>query len=159
MIACSYDDDGNLFVAGRSNESGFALAELPAGSSEFADIALKKKIDGTVRDIQWTRGKLAIGDYISTKQYLIYRVAISGTAAKIVGDTHPNVEELQSFSGDTAFFIRDNRVVMNVEALRRGLQSRVLLWPYPQGEMHLRRTPSFGSLYSDGVTISTAPSR
>jgi hypothetical protein len=157
MIACSYDDDGNLFVAGRSNEGEFALAELPAGSFAFVDITLKEKIDGSVRDIQWTGSNLAIGDYINGKQYLIYRVAISGTTAKIVGDTQPNLEERQYFSGDTAFFIRDNRVAINVEALGRGLKSRVLLWPYPRGAMHLKRTPRFGSLYSDGVTISAAP--
>jgi hypothetical protein len=115
MIACSYDDNGNLFVAGRSVEDDFALAELPAGSSAFVDITLKRKVDGSVRDIQWTGSKLAIGDYINPKQYLIYRVAISGTTAKIVGNTQRNLEESQYFSGDTAFFIRDDRVAIDVQ--------------------------------------------
>jgi hypothetical protein len=158
MIACSYDGEGNLFVAGRGNDDEFALAELPAGSSDFVDITLKQKIDGSVRDIQWTGSKLAISDYTNAKQYVIYRVAISGSTAKIVGVMQPSLKEHQYFSDDTAFFIRANRVAVNVEALRSSDQSRVLVSPYPQGETHLRNTPKFGSLYSDGVTISAATS-
>jgi hypothetical protein len=82
LLYCAYDDNGNLFVDGY-NGSQFGLAELPSGAAHFRGIALKKQIKYPAQ-IQWDGTNLAL----ETRYHpVIYRLAISGSEAQIVGRT------------------------------------------------------------------------
>jgi hypothetical protein len=155
MTACSYDQHGNLFVGG-ANQRGFALAELPAGGSTFTDIALKSKINGKfLEPMQWHGRHLAIGSTDEfTQQYVIYRVAVSGARARVVGSTKLLLKH-GYFTGDTAFFIIGRRIVLTEDF--NFSESRAGLWKYPDGGTKVNETRKFGSQYSDGVTVSLAP--
>jgi hypothetical protein len=157
VTAASYDDSGDLFIAG--NKSGaFTLAELPARSSTFIDIKLKATINGKFFEpIFWDGHHLAIGNLVEyAKEYFIDRVTISGATGRVVGITTLFLNHA-NFSGDTSFFIKGDRVLLNDQA--RSFYGRVVSWAYPEGGSHLHTTREFGSRYTAGVTVSVAPSR
>ena len=156
MTACSYDEQGNLFVGG-ANPQGFLLAELPAGSGTFTDITLKSKINGEfLEPLQWEGKHLAIGSHSGayTKEYFIYRVAVSGARAKVVGATDLFLKG-GYFTGDTAFFIKNHRIILTKYSNRS--DSRAVFSRYPRGGTSVNATKKFGSPYLDGVTVSVAP--
>lgn len=87
--SCSYDDRGNLFVVGVPyGGSNAALAELPKGKRSFINISLNEKL-GEPRSIEWDGTNLAIEARRlvkgQPKRYVVYRVQVSGSKAKIVG--------------------------------------------------------------------------
>lgn len=82
LLYCAYDDNGNLFVDGY-NGTQFGLAELRSGGDRFINIALKKQINAAAQ-IQWDGTNLAIE---TREDPVIYRVAVSGHTAQIVGRT------------------------------------------------------------------------
>jgi len=75
-----YDDKGNLFADGFTGDrSGFALVELPKGSSKFVTI----KTSNTVEfpgSVQWDGTYLTVFDQL-TNQF--YRYTVSGTTATL----------------------------------------------------------------------------
>jgi hypothetical protein len=163
MTACSYDDNGDLFVAGvrsqgkSTTEAELALAELPAGGSKLVDIKLKTIVIDTVNQhIGWYDGRLAIGEGARyATQYSIYQMAISGARAKLVGETQLDLGA-NYVNADTAFSIQDGRIAVTVEGAGQYTnESRVLLWSYPKG-VYIRSTKAFGTQYVDGVTVSLA---
>jgi hypothetical protein len=167
MTACSYDDDGNLFAAGVSSQEGsskeaeLALAELPAGGSKFVDVKLKKILIDTVNQhIEWYDGKLAVGEGARyATEYSIYKMAISGARAKLIGETQLDLGG-NYVNADTAFSIQGGRIAVTVEgAGQYSDESRVLLWPYPKGGAYTSGTKPFGTQYVDGVTVSVAHHR
>jgi NHL repeat len=157
VTAASYDNNGNLFIAG--NDSGaFTLAELPAGGGKFIAIKVKAEINGNFFEpIFWDGHHLAIGNLVEyAKEYFIDRVRISGQVAKVVGITSISLHG-SNFSGDTSFFIRGDRIAVNFQS--QSLYGRVAFWAYPRGGTHTHATRRFGSKFTDGVTVSLAPSR
>jgi hypothetical protein len=167
MTACSYDDNGNLFAAGVSSQGGsskeaqLALAELPAGGSNFVDIKLKKILIDTVNQhIEWYGGKLAIGEGARyATEYAIYQMAISGARARLVGETQLDLGG-NYVNADTAFSIQGGRIAVTVEGSGQYTdESRVLLWPYPKGGGYTSSTKPFGTQNVGGVTVSIAHHR
>jgi len=91
FASCSYDNRGNLFVVGWPVSGGyFTLAELPKGEDKFTNISLSKKL-GNPDSIQWDGENLAIEAQALVKgqlgSYVVYRVQVSGSKAKILGTT------------------------------------------------------------------------
>ena len=75
-----YDNQGNLFADGfTGNRSGFALVELPAGSSKFETIQTSNspEFPGSV---QWDGTYLTVFDQDKS---LVYRYTVSGTKATL----------------------------------------------------------------------------
>ncbi len=75
-----YDSDGNLFADGL-NGSGFALVELPKGSSKFQTITTSNTVvfPGSV---QWDGKYLTVFDQDANA---MYRYTVSGTTATLKG--------------------------------------------------------------------------
>ena len=77
-----YDNQGNLFADGfTGNRSGFALVELPAGSSKFETIRTSNspEFPGSV---QWDGTYLTVFDQDKS---LVYQYTVSGTKATLKG--------------------------------------------------------------------------
>jgi hypothetical protein len=157
MTGCSYDNAGNLFVAGQNSAKGFALAELPAGSNSLTDIRVRATINGGVNARLQSDGKqLAIGslDGSDSHKYSIFRVRLSGNRAKII-DVLRVSDAYGYFNVDTAFIIQNNRITLTAAFQPEG---RALIYRFPGGA-HVHATGKFGSKYLDGVTVSLAPHR
>jgi hypothetical protein len=78
---CGYDPQGNLFVDGANSSSVFAFAELPKGSSTFANISLNAKIEWP-GGVQWDGKYVAVGD---TDTGTVYRT--NGAKGVVKGST------------------------------------------------------------------------
>jgi hypothetical protein len=116
---CTYDGEGNLFVDGYTTVP--ALAELPKGGSTFVLISLQS-ITGPANSLgamRWDGTYLAISDSATT----IYRVAVSGTTAQVVGTV-----QLQGLNVVSSMWIQGDTIVAGGSPNRR-----VLIWKYPAG--------------------------
>jgi hypothetical protein len=78
---CTYDDHGNLFIAGLSSDQ-YVLAELPQGSSSFIDLSVNATLSFP-NQLQWDGQYLAL----AADGRKIYRLTVSGSAATVVGTT------------------------------------------------------------------------
>jgi hypothetical protein len=77
-----YDPQGNLFADGFTGDrSGFALVELPKGSSTFKTITTSNAVDFP-GSVQWDGTYLAVTDQIANA---IYQYTVSGTTATLKG--------------------------------------------------------------------------
>jgi hypothetical protein len=149
ILYCGYDNNGNLFIGGYGPQH-FAMAELAKGSSSFSNISLNQTIVNPGQ-IQWD------GQYLTVQEQqhpVIYRVAVSGSQASVVGTTHflgPIVYASQSWiSGGT--------VVMWMKRRDHGIPRAIGIWKYPKGGKPLTLINGHGYLEVYGVTVSVAPS-
>ena len=77
-----YDDQGNLFAVGFTGyRSGFALVELPKGSSKFVTIKTSNSVQFP-GSVQWDGTYLTVFDQIANATY---QYTISGTKATLKG--------------------------------------------------------------------------
>jgi WD40 repeat protein len=116
---CTYDGNGNLFVDGYTTVP--ALAELPKGGSSFELISLQS-ITGSANSLgamRWDGTYLAISDSATT----VYRVAVTGTTAQVVGKV-----QLQGLNVVSSMWIQGDTIVAGGSPNRR-----VLIWKYPAG--------------------------
>lgn len=148
LLYCAYDDNGDLFVDGY-NGTRFALAELPSGSSEFVGISLKSQIDYAAQ-IQWDGTYLAIETRVNP---VIYRVAISGSHARVVGRTYLDGAGTRASQS----WIRDGTIaVPSATYNKRPIE--IFFWNYPAGGQPVKIIKGFlGSgnhPMIDGVTLS-----
>ena len=75
-----YDNHGNLFADGFTGDrSGFALVELPKGSSKFRTITTSNAVQFP-GSVQWDGKYLAVFDQIANA---FYRYSVSGTQATL----------------------------------------------------------------------------
>ncbi len=86
--APAYDDRGNLFVEGRSQENISGLAELPAHDNAFVDISTSKYIYFP-GGAGWDGRHVDASDqeYQGVETTGIYQLRITGKRAKVVGAT------------------------------------------------------------------------
>jgi hypothetical protein len=120
---CTYDVSGNLFVAGawigKTKRYPLRLVELPQGQSKFISIELPH--------IHWpstTPGDLHRDDKnlaFANGEDSIYRLAVSGSKATIVG-----VTKLDGADGIRTFWIQGGRLVA-------ATGPEVVIWKYPSG--------------------------
>ncbi len=77
-----YDNQGNLFADGFTGDrSGFALAELPKGSSKFVTIKTSNTV-GFPGSVQWDGTYLTVFDQYAASTY---QYTVSGTKATLKG--------------------------------------------------------------------------
>jgi hypothetical protein len=85
---CGYDDSGNLFIDGfRTAYGTFQFAELPKGSSSFANINLNKHLF-TPGGVQWDGKHVSVGDQGEGYGSTVYQT--NGAGGKVVGTTPLN---------------------------------------------------------------------
>jgi len=141
LAFCGYDDQGDLFI-----DSGTQLAELPKGSGTFTNITLNKNVGGA--QLQWDGKDMTVADYYRSA---IYRVKVSGSRAKTVGETR--------FSGQKDHrgwqsWIQGGTVIKPSGELGH----TVGLWNYPTGGKAFD-TLSGWKYTILGVTVSVGQSR
>ncbi len=141
--SCGYDGAGNLFADGL-NGSQSGLAELPKGSEKFKDITLDKAIDG-IGDIRWDGKYLAV---MADSGNWIYRLAISGSHAKIVGRT-----SIETARRDDDFWIEANRVVV-IHHPPHSKYPTMGFWHYPAGGQPAKVLDSLPGVQDVGVSLA-----
>ncbi len=77
-----YDNQGNLFADGfTGNRSGFALVELPKGSTKFVTIQTSNSVEFP-GSVQWDGTYLTVFDQNTSA---VYQYTVSGTKATLKG--------------------------------------------------------------------------
>ncbi len=144
----AYDNEGNLFVDGyyyyyRSSSCCivFAFAELPKHRTTYERITLKDVYGAG--GVQWDGKHVVVSD-LGSKPPVIYRFAISGKKATMVGPvTLRDVPQVQSF------WIQGGHVV-GVDASYAELGS----WRYPAGGAALKRITGLYEPLGAAVSLS-----
>jgi hypothetical protein len=149
---CGYDNAGNLFADGLAVGGSGILAELPEGSSKLTNISLDKSIK-KVGQIQWDGTYMTIQDRLRAS---LYRLRISGSAAKVVGTVKFEETGLAQQS-----WIQGGSIVI---PYRRSVKATTTLgfWKYPAGgtptKMISQKKWGRGVLGAfTGTTVSVAP--
>jgi hypothetical protein len=150
--ACSYDDKGNLFVAGYSTVQHFLFAELSNGSSNSSNIQLDKPTT-------WPGGVEWDGKYITVntsdpaqpkgKKHVIYRVQVAGSTGNVVGTVY-----LRNLADEAWFWINDGTIAATAKPIK-GSTATVGFWRYPRGGLRYRILSGFYD--PTGITLSVAP--
>jgi hypothetical protein len=147
LLYCAYDDNGDLFVDGDYGV-GFGLAELPKGSAAFMNITLKHPIK-FAGQIQWDGKDLAIETRVKP---VIYRVAISGSTARVVGRIHLKGVGYRA----TQSWIANGKIAVPTgPGTKRAIE--IMVWNYPAGGNPTNVFKGFigkGHAMIDGVTFS-----
>ncbi len=151
---CGYDDQGNLFVDGWTPSTLLGLAVLPSGGSMFSNISINPYITYAPGQVQWD------GQYVTIQvgagqhkpqAFAIYRLAISGDEATIVGATQ--IKGLKHMAAQS--WIYGNTVIMPY-----GIQDvrfpNIGFWRYPQGGRPTREIKNVAGKFANfsGVTLS-----
>lgn len=139
-----YDGHGDLFVDGESQQGGFVMAELPAGTHSFETVTLNQSIvlPGA---IQWDGKYLAVGDQLSLYgPSTIYEFSMSGSTGTLV-----NTTPLADSCDVLQFWIQARRVIAS-----NFCASHVLYFNYPTGGSS---TKAISDKLEEplGVTVST----
>ncbi|MGA8533313.1 MAG: hypothetical protein WB615_04320 [Candidatus Tumulicola sp.] len=142
--SCGYDGDGNLFADGFKYGSQPGLAELAKGTEKFKDITLDKSIDA-IGDIRWDGKYLAV---MAGSGNWIYRLAISGSSAKIVGRT-----SIDTARRDDDFWIQANRVVVTHHPPHSKYPT-VGFWHYPTGGQPAKVLSNLPGVQDVGVSLA-----
>lgn len=148
LLYCGYDNRGNLFADGISAiRYEFILVELPKGRTALSTVKVNTAISSPGA-VQWDGSHLTVTD---GKINVIYRLLVSGSKAKVQGQT-----QLNGSTGLRQLWIAGNKVVAaNVEST--GPTGDVIFWNYPSGG---NPTKAFGMLKEPaGVTVSVPPAR
>jgi len=147
-----YDNNGNLFVDGLTNDGQFVFAELAKGQSKFAVISLNKKFENRPGNVQFDGSDITIKSGLS-----IYRVQISGSSGTIVGKTTLN----RSWNRPASSWIF-NGTVIAAQGGGNHPGHGVAFWHYPDGGKPFQILTSVSKNKKDvitGTTVSVAPSR
>jgi hypothetical protein len=143
--ACSYDQQGNLFIDGGGVRNGYIkFAELPKGGTTFSNISLNQTFN-EAGGVQWDGHNVAVGDYYNA---IIYKFRISGSTGTEVGST-----PLTASGTVLQFFIDKVRGKVLVPSTFQDAPGFVNIYNYPQGGT-AGRTLNFGN--PDGVAVSLA---
>ena len=164
----AFDGSGNLFISGeyRPSKGGFALVELPQGSSAFEQISFSSSSGGnsSFEPIFWDGQYLDLGSERESKQKrgrrphaqtVLERLQISGSSATLIG-TVPLA--LQHNSQYPQFWIQGDTVMQpsNKSPTHPYLQ----FFRYPGGKSikKINLAPACYICDTWGVTVSVAPS-
>jgi DNA-binding beta-propeller fold protein YncE len=148
-LFCGYDSKGNLFIDGTDSGTTKSLfAELPAGSSSFADITLNKTI-GYPGGVQWDGQDVAIKD---SSTNALYRVKVTGTSGKVVGTDRFDGQDSTLI---VQFWIQGHTIILPYSPVSRRVR-RVGFWPYPGGGSPTKVLGGIGAAELVGTTVSLA---
>jgi hypothetical protein len=145
--SCGYDDKSNLFVdgdAGPGSPGDVWFGELAAGKKSLSQI----KVHGTIEEpgqVQWVAPYVTIGAlFFST----IYRLAVSGTTARVEGTTKLKGAEVVNS------WIQGTKVIGGT-IIFTSVPGKVEVWNYPAGGKPIK---AFGKAqFTNAVTVSVAP--
>ena len=154
---CAYDDHGNLFGVGMNSDYEGQLVELPKGANSVENITLNpnESLQGTGA-VQWDGKYLAVQAAHSGNKVTIYRLAVSGSNATIVGTTRLVSPRKETPIRDVQFWIQGNTIAEPIGSEGKGVGD----WRYPEGGPPVRvigRSGGYHVVYTLGVTVSVAP--
>lgn len=147
---CSYDDRGDVFVIGYGigSRSTFPVfAELRKGATKFRDLHLDQNIR-YAQKLQWD------GTYMTLNEgNLLYRVAVKGTNATVVGTTVLQGDDVGQ--GGIAWILGDSVIDGHGSLYAR----HIGVWPYPAGGEPLHRTRQLEKrrIPVSDINVSEAP--
>jgi hypothetical protein len=144
--SCTYDNKGNLFVAGEHDTSTLVLDELLNGSGKAETVRLNRRIDDP-GGLQWDGRYVAAGDQRGT----IYRFMVSNRIG-----TSEGITKVRSARKLRLFWIEGSTLIGANLKVRQNSPTRVMFWSYPGGGSPLRAVTRDLS-YPYGVTVSVAP--
>ncbi len=147
---CTFDGHGNLFVDGKHSDDSFALAELPKGGTALREIT----VVGTVEPgfaLQWDGRHVAIGGTQGSNGFILDRIRVSGSIAKIVSTT--TLIAAPNASTPFQFWIEGDAIVQPENG-----NAEIGFWTYPLGGEQSKGIQIKGSSLV-GVTVSIAPHR
>lgn len=136
---CGYDGSGNLFVNGQGSGNNMYLAELPKGAGGFINLKFAKYVNFlTMGQLQWDGQHITLEDYAT---HAIYRLAVSGFSAKVLGVTRlhrwrPPSLALSWIVGDRAFVATGPQ------------DADIAAWPYPQSGRATKIATAPASIFS-----------
>jgi hypothetical protein len=151
---CGYDNAGNLFVDGY-NGGQAGLSELPSGDSQFTKLSINYMV-GQPGKVEWD-GKYITYEGRSPGQLSVSRLAISGSAATVVGTTR--------FKGPKRAFMswlyKGSFIAPYYN--RGGPRANLIgIWRYPKGgkiEQSIRNLGKHREIDIQDVTISVGSAR
>jgi hypothetical protein len=146
---CTFDDHGNLFADGAHNDHTFALAELPKGSSALREITVSGNVGEPGFALQWDGRHVAIGETQASNAFILERIRVSGSVAKIVSMT--TLTSAPNTYTPFQFWIQGGAIVQSEKG-----NSEIGFWNYPRGGAQTKGIHSGGSSLV-GVTVSVGP--
>ena len=141
---CGYDGSGNLFADGQKYGNDPGLAELPLHAGKLRDLDLGRDFDGE-GSVQWDGRHVAI---MGNSPKRIYRLAIVGSKAKIVGHTTITPPKYS-----LSFWIRGNRLILTYIP-PHSRDTALAIWSYPDGGAPRKGIRPLVGVY--GLAISVA---
>jgi hypothetical protein len=143
---CTYDDKGNLFVDGLTND-GFGLAELPKGSTHMIDISVNHRVYFP-GGISWDGKYLAIGDQAVSK---VLRFLIKGSTARLASITH-----LQSASDVVQFWLvrKKKGATATVLVAPDAGNADVEIYAYPSGGQPVQTFSGYSMYQPVGAAVT-----
>jgi hypothetical protein len=147
FLFCTFDDRGNLFADGEHNDGTFALAELRKGAGALREITVSGSVEPGFA-VQWDGHYVTIGQTQTSNYFILDRIHVTGSVAKIVGTTTLNAapNPFTFFQ----FWIQGDIIVRPENGTRIGF------WNYPSGTPQSKVLLIEGSTLV-GVTVSLAP--
>lgn len=130
---CGYDANGNLFADALSKSGKFSLLELPQGGVSVSVISVDKNLGNHPGQVQFDGTYVTVEDSDAAGLGAIYRLAVSGSSAKVVGQS--------TFAGvgkrfGISWIAKGGVLIPYASAL-----DRIGLWNYPAGGKEIK---SFG---------------
>ena len=151
---CGYDNAGNLFASGQSNNQP-ALSELAYGHSKFTPLTISGKL-GLAGQVQWDGAYLTYESLgIDREAGSISRLTVSGSVATVVSTIPLNGKSNLT----TLSWTYHGRVLVPYST--RGVRiNKIGVWSYPQGGMRKSAIKFLNARFwaFQGVTVSVAPS-
>ncbi len=133
---------------GKHNDGSFALAELPKGGTALREITVL----GTVEPgfaLQWDGRHIAIGGTQAPNGFILDRIRVSGSIAKIAGTT--TLTAAPNTSTPFQFWIQGDAIVQPENE-----NAEIGFWTYPLGGEQSKGIQLKGSSLV-GVTVSIPP--
>jgi hypothetical protein len=145
---CTFDNRGNLFADGEHSNKSFALAELPKNGYALREISVSGNV-GSGFALQWDGRHIAMGATQASNEFILDRIRLSGSAAKIVGTTTLNA--VPNAFTPFQFWIQGGTLVQSENG-----NAEIGFWNYPRGGAQTKSIQIEGSTLV-GVTVSLAP--
>lgn len=141
---CGYDDLGNLFADGQKYGNAPGLVELSIHAGELKDIEFRRGFDAD-GSVQWDGQYVVI---MGNSPKSIYRLAISGSKAKVIGRT-----TLTSTKYSLSFWIQGEKLILTYFP-RHSKYAALGFWAYPEGHAPMKTIRQLVGGY--GLTVSLA---
>ena len=141
FTSCSYDDHGDLYIAGGDSFhiGSLDLVRISSGSSSFESISVSTKLYGA-GSLQWQGKRLMVGSWPGQGTPItVYGLRISATTAKATETSQLDASK-DKFTGQ---MLLDAHKAVTADYYRHGAE-QITLWAYPKGGMPERNVRQFG---------------